>query len=54
MAKTDPEGGAKGLSIFLVDTRLPGFRRGKTLDKLGWAAQDTAEMFFDDCTVPAD
>ncbi|WP_448119587.1 acyl-CoA dehydrogenase family protein [Pseudomonas serbica] len=54
VAKTNPEGGSKGLSIFLVDTRLPGFRRGKTLDKLGWAAQDTAEMFFDDCAVPAD
>ncbi|MCP2021375.1 acyl-CoA dehydrogenase family protein [Pseudomonas laurylsulfatiphila] len=54
VAKTDPNGGAKGISIFLVDTRLPGFRRGKTLDKLGWEAQDTAEMFFDDCEVPAD
>ena len=54
VAKTDPDGGAKGISIFLVDTRLPGFRRGKTLDKLGWEAQDTAEMFFDDCEVPAD
>jgi acyl-CoA dehydrogenase len=54
VAKTNPEGGSKGLSIFLVDTRLPGFRRGKTLDKLGWAAQDTAEMFFDDCAVSAD
>ncbi|MNJ10793.1 Acyl-CoA dehydrogenase [compost metagenome] len=54
VAKTDQDGGAKGLSIFLVDTRLPGFRRGKTLDKLGWAAQDTAEMFFDDCEVSAD
>jgi acyl-CoA dehydrogenase len=54
VAKTDQDGGAKGLSIFLVDTRLPGFRRGKTLDKLGWEAQDTAELFFDDCTVSAD
>ncbi|MNH80077.1 Acyl-CoA dehydrogenase [compost metagenome] len=54
VARTSQDGGAKGLSIFLVDTRLPGFRRGKTLDKLGWASQDTAEMFFDDCAVPAD
>ncbi|MNJ11486.1 Acyl-CoA dehydrogenase [compost metagenome] len=54
VAKTDPDAGGKGISIFLVDTRSPGFRRGKTLDKVGWAAQDTAELFFDDCEVPAD
>ncbi len=54
VAKTDAAAGAKGISIFLVDTRLPGFRRGKTLDKLGWAAQDTAEMYFDDVEVPAE
>lgn len=54
VAKTDVTQGAKGISIFLVDTRLPGFRRGQNLDKMGWSAQDTSEMFFDDVEVPAD
>ncbi|PXV56966.1 acyl-CoA dehydrogenase [Dyella jiangningensis] len=54
VAKTDPEQGAKGISLFIVDTRTPGFRRGKCLDKMGLPGQDTSEMFFDDCVVPAD
>lgn len=54
VAKTDSSLGAKGISIFLVDTRTPGFRRGKILDKIGWAAQDTAELYFDDVEVPAE
>ncbi|MNM60302.1 Acyl-CoA dehydrogenase [compost metagenome] len=54
VAKTDPEGGSKGISIFLVDTKLPGFRRGKCLDKVGMQSADTSEMFFDDVEVPAD
>ncbi|MCY1286759.1 Cyclohex-1-ene-1-carbonyl-CoA dehydrogenase [compost metagenome] len=54
VAKTDPEGGSKGISIFLVDTRLPGFRRGKCLDKVGMPSSDTSEMYFDDVEVSAD
>jgi acyl-CoA dehydrogenase len=54
VAKTDPAAGTKGISIFLVDTRLPGFRRGKCLDKIGMKSQDTSEMYFDDVEVPAD
>lgn len=53
-AKTAPELGAKGVSLFLVDTRTPGFRRGRKLKKVGNHAQDTAELFFDDMHVPAD
>jgi alkylation response protein AidB-like acyl-CoA dehydrogenase len=53
-AKTAPELGAKGMSIFLVDTKTPGFRRGRKLKKVGNHAQDTAELFFDDMHVPAD
>lgn len=54
VAKTDVQAkGSKGISLLLVDTRNPGFRRGKCLDKMGLPAQDTSEMFFDDCTVPA-
>ena len=38
----------KGISLFLVDTKLPGFRRGRLLQKVGQKAGDTAELFFDD------
>jgi acyl-CoA dehydrogenase len=54
VAKTDVAAGAKGISIFLVDTRLPGFRRGKVLDKVGLSSSDTSEMYFDDIEVSAD
>lgn len=53
-AKTDPAQGARGVSLFLVDTSLPGFRRGRNLKKVGNKAQDTAELFFDDLKVPGD
>lgn len=53
-AKTDPTQGAKGVSLLLVDTKTPGFRRGKCLDKVGQDGADTSEMFFDDCTVQLD
>ena len=45
--KTDSSAGAKGTTLFLVDTSLPGFKRGKNLEKLGMKAQDTSELFFD-------
>ena len=51
--KTDSSAGAKGVTLFLVDTSLPGFRRGKNLHKLGMRAQDTSELFFDEVRVPA-
>jgi acyl-CoA dehydrogenase len=51
--KTDSAAGSKGTTLFLVDTSLPGFRRGKNLQKLGLRAQDTSELFFDDVRVPA-
>jgi acyl-CoA dehydrogenase len=51
--KTDSNAGAKGVTLFLVDTALPGFRRGKNLRKLGMKAQDTSELFFDEVRVPA-
>ena len=51
--KTDSAAGAKGITLFLVDTSLPGFRRGKNLHKLGMKGQDTSELFFDDLRVPA-
>ncbi|HEX5806984.1 MAG TPA: acyl-CoA dehydrogenase family protein [Macromonas sp.] len=51
--KTDSSAGAKGVTLFLVDTSLPGFKRGKNLEKLGLKAQDTSELFFEDLRVPA-
>lgn len=55
VAKTDPSAGAKGTSLFMVETDgLEGFRRGRLLDKVGLKGQDTAELFFDDMWVPAD
>ena len=53
VAKTDPKAGAKGTSLFLVESDLPGFSKGKNLKKIGMKAQDTSELFFDDVRVPA-
>lgn len=53
-AKTDPAAGAKGISLFIVDTDTPGFTRGPALHKLGQGGRDTAELFFTDMAVPAE
>lgn len=54
-AKTDPAAGAKGTSLFVVETeQVEGFRRGRNLDKIGLKGNDTSELFFDDVRVPAD
>ncbi|CAG9187090.1 acyl-CoA dehydrogenase family protein [Cupriavidus pinatubonensis] len=53
VAKTDPDAGAKGISLFVVDTSMPGFSKGNRLKKAGMKAQDTAELFFDNVRVPA-
>jgi acyl-CoA dehydrogenase len=50
--KTDPKAGAKGVSLILVETDRPGFKRGRKLEKIGCKAQDTAELFFSDLRVP--
>ena len=50
-AKTNPELGNKGISIFLVDTATKGISATK-LDKLGWRASDTAEIAFDNVEIP--
>jgi len=52
-AKTDPEAGAKGVSLVLVEADRPGFARGRNLEKVGMHAQDTSELFFDEVRVPA-
>jgi acyl-CoA dehydrogenase len=53
VAKTDLAAGAKGISLFVVDTSMPGFSKGRRLHKMGMSAQDTAELFFDQVRVPA-
>jgi alkylation response protein AidB-like acyl-CoA dehydrogenase len=52
-ARTDPEAGSRGFSLFVVERDMPGFRRGCKLEKIGLQAQDTAELFFDDIPIPA-
>ncbi|WP_419999580.1 acyl-CoA dehydrogenase family protein [Streptomyces boninensis] len=52
VAKTTPEGGAKGLSLLVVERGMEGFERGRNLEKIGQHAQDTAELFFNDVKVP--
>ena len=54
VAKTDPSQGAKGISLIVVETGTEGFSKGRNLKKLGQAAADTSELFFEDCRVPAD
>lgn len=51
-AKTDVTAGSRGLSLLVVERGMPGFERGRRLEKVGLAAQDTAELFFDDVRVP--
>jgi acyl-CoA dehydrogenase len=53
VAKTDPELGATRTSLFIVDTSMPGFIKGRKLHKAGMHAQDTANLFFDNVRVPA-
>ena len=52
-AKTSPEQGNKGISIFIMDRDLPGISATK-LDKLGWRASDTAEIAFDNVVIPTE
>lgn len=53
VAKTNPDAGAKGTSLILVEDGMPGFAKGKRLKKVGLKAQDTSELFYDNVRVPA-
>ncbi|NCP65030.1 MAG: acyl-CoA dehydrogenase [Paraglaciecola sp.] len=53
-AKTDAKAGAKGISLFLVDTSLAGFATGKPIEKIGQHSSDTAELFFENMRLPSD
>jgi long-chain-acyl-CoA dehydrogenase len=53
VVKTNPEKKHKGISLLMLERGMPGFERGRKLDKIGLKAQDTAELFFEDVRVPA-
>ena len=50
--RTDPSRGARGITLFGVESGMPGFTRGRKLDKVGQTESDTAELFFQDVRVP--
>lgn len=53
VTKTDPDKGAKGTSLIVVETdEVEGFERGRNLDKIGLKSNDTSELFFNDVRVP--
>ncbi|MGI9352012.1 MAG: acyl-CoA dehydrogenase family protein [Rhizobiaceae bacterium] len=53
VTKTDPDKGAKGTSLIVIETdEIEGFERGRNLDKIGYKANDTSELFFNDVKVP--
>ncbi len=51
--KTNPEAGAKGISLIVVEDGTPGFSKGRKLKKIGLRSQDTSELFFENVRVPA-
>jgi isovaleryl-CoA dehydrogenase len=51
-AKTDPAAGARGITAFIVEKTMKGFRPAQTFDKLGMRGSPTAELVFEDCEVP--
>jgi isovaleryl-CoA dehydrogenase len=53
-AKTDPQAGARGITAFLIEKGMPGFRTAQKLDKLGMRGSNTCELIFEDCEVPED
>jgi len=52
--KTDSEAGAKGVTLFLIESTMKGFKRGTNLEKIGMKVQDTSELFFEEMRVPAE
>src|SRR5204863_5024786 len=53
-AKTDPSGGPRGITAFLVEKGVKGFSTAQKLDKLGMRGSDTCELVFEDCELPAE
>lgn len=53
-AKTEPQAGPKGISVFIIERGFKGFSTGQKLDKMGMRGSDTSELIFEDCEVPED
>jgi len=55
VAARDPaiENSYQAIDLYLVEAGTPGFEKGKKIKKIGWKGQDTAELFFSDCRIPA-
>jgi len=53
-AKTDPAGGARGITALLIESGMKGFSTAQKLDKLGMRGSNTCELVFEDCEVPAE
>ena len=53
-AKTDPDAASRGVTAFLIERDMPGYRCAQKLDKLGMRGSDTGELVFEDCEVPAE
>src|SRR5262250_296269 len=53
-AKTRPDAGPRGITAFLIEKGMPGFRPAQKLDKLGMRGSPTSELVFEDCEVPAE
>ncbi|MGD0190677.1 MAG: isovaleryl-CoA dehydrogenase [Rhizomicrobium sp.] len=53
-AKTDPSAGPRGITAFLIEKGMKGFRAAQKLDKLGMRGSDTSELVFEDCDVPVE
>jgi alkylation response protein AidB-like acyl-CoA dehydrogenase len=53
-ARTEPGGGTRGISAFILDTATPGFKVGKREKKMGLRGSDTVALSFEDCLVPED
>ncbi len=51
-AKTDPEAASRGVTAFLIERDMPGYRCAQKLDKTGMRGSDTGELVFEDCEVP--
>jgi len=52
VCKTNSDGGHGGMSLLVVERGMPGFERGRNLDKVGQHSADTSELFFSDVRVP--
>jgi len=53
-AKTDPAGGPRGITAFIIEGGFKGFSKAQKLDKLGMRGSNTCELVFEDCEVPAE